>query len=201
MPLPWSFSYLSGTGSYPALILNHTPHSTISAEHFRAYSSTLPHCWPLRTAPPVLQNSASHVRLQRRFTAPLCSKLSARLPPLCRFLGVEIPKHLLTHGYSYKRIARPARSWLSKTYPDACSAHALTGLSCTAICSGCPTQYQHIQISPQCPDASRRPQQPTCRDCVVPSRAPHNRDFHPFVTVRGCHVTMSPVSVSPNINT
>jgi len=148
-------------------------------------------------------HTASHVRSWRRFTAPLCSKLSARLPPLCRFLGAEIPKRLpYSRIFLQTHIARPARSWLSKTNSNACSSwHAITGLSYTAICLGCPKQYQCFQVSPQHPDASRRPQQPTSGDNVVPSRAPHRRDFHPFVTIRvGC-VTTSPVSVSPNINT
>ena len=52
---------------------------------------------------------------------------------------------------------------------------------------------------PQRPDTSRCPQQPTCREYVVPSQAPHIRDFHPFKINRDHVVTYVPVSVSPSL--
>lgn len=91
------------------------------------------------------------------------------------------------------------KSWLVITYPNATSSDAITGLSFTAICKGCPSQYRRFQVSPQRPDTSRCPQQPTCREYVVPSQAPHIRDFHPFKINRDHVVTYVPVSVSPSL--
>ena len=54
-------------------------------------------------------------------------------------------------------MARPARSWLCASYPDATSTAAITGLSYTAISTGCPIEYQHFQVSPPRPDALRTP--------------------------------------------
>lgn len=95
-------------------------------------------------------------------------------------------------------MARDSLPRLCHSYPNAASAVAITGLSYTAICQGFPSQYRTLQISPQVPDASRRPQQPTSRGWVVPFRAPPSRDFHPFIHNRVRHVAMPPVSVSPN---
>lgn len=95
-------------------------------------------------------------------------------------------------------MARDSLPRLCNTYPNAASTVAITGLSYAAICQGCPSQYRTLQISPQIPDTSPCPQQPTRRGGVVPFRAPLRRDFHPFIHNRVRHVAMPPVSVSPN---
>ena len=77
---------------------------------------------------------------------------------------------------------------------------AITGLSCTAICRGCPRQYQMRQVSPCTPTPLLTSQQPTCVAKVRPSRAALSWDFHPFGIYRVALVAQSPVSVSPNIN-
>jgi len=95
-------------------------------------------------------------------------------------------------------MARPTRSWLCSAYPKASSTDAVTGLSYTAIQAACASWYQVIQVSPQTPVVSLRPQQPTCRDGVLPSRAALRADFHRFKQNRVSTVTCAPVSVSPN---
>lgn len=92
-----------------------------------------------------------------------------------------------------------AATGLHFTYSDAPSSGAITGLSYTAICPGCPGQYQVIQLSPHTPDASRHPQQPTSGDLVIPSRAPPSVDFHHFDNTRVDRVATVPVSTSPNL--
>lgn len=141
---------------------------------------------------------ASHVscicRIQRRCSPQ--SQLGYRLTVV--FRGSRFQRPSLTHCVASTNMARDSLPRLCNTYPNAASAVAITGLSYTAICKGCPLQYRTLQISPQVPDASRRPQQPTSRGWVVPFRAPPSRDFHPFIHNRVRHVAMPPVSVSPN---
>ena len=114
------------------------------------------------------------------------------------FRGPRFQSISLTHWCLSPHIARPARSWLTTTYPDAPSSGAITGLSYTGIFKGCPLKYRAFQSSPHAPSASRHSHQPTCGDEVVPFRAPLHRDFHPFAVDRVGYVTISPVSVSPN---
>jgi len=114
------------------------------------------------------------------------------------FRGPRFQSSSLTEHGASLRIARLTKSRLTQSYPDASSADALTCLSYTAICLGCPRQYQRFQISPQRPDTSRCPQQPTGQDQVVPFPAPLNEDSHLFASNRVGHVAVVPVSVSPN---
>ena len=88
-------------------------------------------------------------------------------------------------------------SCLTQTHP---AMGAITGLSCTAICRGCPRQYQMRQVSPCTPTPLLTSQQPTCVAQVRPFRAALTWDFHPFGIYRVALVAQSPVSVSPNIN-
>lgn len=71
-------------------------------------------------------------------------------------------------------------------------------MSYAAIPAACAPGYRVLQVSPRTPDASRRPQQPTCRGRVRHSRAAPSRDSHPFVLDRVHLVAEAPVSVSPN---
>lgn len=112
--------------------------------------------------------------------------LGARTFPDKGFRGAEIPKCLPYSIWTFNDRARPARSRLWLTYPDAPSAGALTGLSYAAICPACARQYQGLQISPRPPAASRPPQQPTCRDQVVQLLAPPGADLHHFSIDRVC---------------
>ncbi len=114
------------------------------------------------------------------------------------FRGARFQSHSLTRHKTSMHIARSARSRPVTTYRNAPSCGAITGLSYTAILKGCPSKYQGFQLSPQPPDTSRCPQQPTSPAHVRPLRAAHARDFHPFTVIRVRCVTTSPVSVSPN---
>lgn len=188
-------------GGQPVFVLARARASTISpstksSDHFRAYSPTLPLC--LRTVPtvptaevPTLVRNvyAMRHRAQDR-------QLGYRLT--VAFRGPRFQSISLTHWRPSTRIARSTRSWLIASHPDAPSTGAITGLSYPTTWEGCPSQCFTLQISPQDPDASRRPQQPTCGVRVVPFPAPLGRDFHPFVTDRVSTVSSAPVSVSPN---
>ena len=114
------------------------------------------------------------------------------------FRGARFQSHSLTRHKTSMHIARSARSRPVTTYRNAPSSGAITGLSYPAILKGCPSKYQGFQLSPQPPDTSRCPQQPTSSAHVRPLRAAHARDFHPFTVIRVRCVTTSPVSVSPN---
>ena len=114
------------------------------------------------------------------------------------FRGARFQSHSLTRHKTSMHIARSARSRPVTTYRNAPSSGAITGLSYPAILKGCPPKYQGFQLSPQPPDISRCPQQPTSSAHVRPLRAAHARDFHPFTVIRVRCVTTSPVSVSPN---
>ena len=114
------------------------------------------------------------------------------------FSSPRFQSSLLTRHKTSMHIARSARSRPVTTYRNAPSCGAITGLSYTAILKGCPSKYQGFQLSPQPPDTSRCPQQPTCPAHVRPLRAAHARDFHPFTVIRVRRVTTPPVSVSPN---
>lgn len=166
----------------------------------RAYSPGLP-LWRLGDGANRPIARGSHVRPQRQkhcATALPRYRLAYASRPTGRFHRPEIPKQLGYYGIGSACMARPARSWLSVSHPAASSREAVTRLSYPAISTGCPVEYQVIQVSPQTPDASRRPQQPTCQARVRPLRAAPQRDLHPFVTARVGTVTRAPVSVSPN---
>lgn len=174
--------------------------STISPRRFRAYSPGLPLC-QLGNGATRCTDRGSHVRPQRQkhcATALPRYRLAYASRPTGRFHRPEIPKQLGYYGIGSACMARPARSWLSVSHPAASSREAVTRLSYPAISTGCPVEYQVLQVSPPTPDASRRPQQPTCQAGVRPLRAAPQRDFHPFVTARVGTVTRAPVSVSPN---
>jgi len=156
----------------------------------------------LPTVPPVRSSSRSGSRVipQRRTTAPLAQE---------RRLGVTPHAFTLSGGrdskapplltVSINAMSRPARSRLSRTNPDAASTVAITGLSYPATHPACARWCQVFQVSPQTPDASRRPQQPTCRGRVLLSRAALGRDFHPFAADRVGRVATVPVSASPSL--
>ena len=127
-----------------------------------------------------------------------CTPLMCLHSTLSRFQGCEIPKPLpyqtqninahsqirkITACYNLPKCTLVWRNYRLKLYSD------LERL---------PSKYQGFQLSPQPPDTSRCPQQPTCPAHVRPLRAAHARDFHPFTVIRVRRVTTPPVSVSPN---
>lgn len=147
--------------------------------------------------------SGSRVSYSRRS----CRQLPHRFARPCRplisdFRGPRFQSSSPTHK-PISSVCLPPTSVAATgshfTYSGAPSTGAVTGFSYPAICSGCPGQYQVIQLSPHTPDASRRPQQPTSGDLVIPFRAPPNLDFHQFDNIRVYRVATVPVSTSPNL--
>lgn len=101
-----------------------------------------------------------------------------------RFQGAEAPKHLPYQSQNFNVHNQSPKTRLVLTYLDATSSAAITRLSCTSTHRACAQWCQFIQLSSQNPDASRRPQKPTCQACVVLFRAPHMADFHRFTSSR-----------------
>lgn len=173
------------------------------SQRFQTVLSDSPPLRHTRPVPPGPVLRGSHVsRGVRRHTPPGSpTTLGARALPKRAFGGPRFQSISLTHVLA-------STCWLSRsltdgqrlasTYRDAPSRGAITRLSCTAIRPAFARRYQTLQISPQVPDASRRPQQPTCSALVVRSPAPPAGDLHPLPHGRVGLVTQAPVSVSPN---
>ncbi len=160
---------------------------------------TLPLCHTFAQVPPCAYVRASHVSPDCRSVTPPTSDVEARLAPHSYdFRGPRFQSISLTHFQSSTIITRVSHPRLYTSYPDAPSSGAITGLSYTTIRKACALRYQVLQISPQTPDTSRCPQQPTCRVQVRRSLAAPDWDLHPFNLNRVGTVTCAPLSVSPN---
>lgn len=124
-----------------------------------APTQQLSHTW-LGQCQPSIRPGASHVSLLRQNTPPLTPDRRPGLhltPAVAGFSAARDSKAARLLAPSFNMMARPARSWLCASYPDATSTAAITRLSYTAISTGCPIEYQRFQVSPPRPDALRTP--------------------------------------------
>lgn len=155
-------------------------HSVVSPWVFRSYSNNLPRfVFPHCANSDSLRHCDSHVSFCCRLTTPLNSIcFLAYGSPFQVFGGPRFQSISLTQKQTSSFTTRCTTSWLDKTDPNATSSDAITGLSYTAICKGCPSQYRVFQFSPHTPDTSRCPQQPTSQDDVLPFQAARRGDFN-----------------------
>jgi len=112
-----------------------------------------------------------HIVAVMRRCPPFCL-LGIRLCPGCPVIST--PRDSKAGGVltnQHQQAWPDSQSRLITTYPTASSRDAVTGLSYPAIFPACAQKYQRLQISPQRPDTSRCPQQPTCGAWVIQSPA------------------------------
>jgi len=175
-----------------------------SADLLKPYSASLPRSELSLLVPPIQQFSPVPVLdIAVDHTASYLTALLGRTGLSFQISRARDSKAAPLLTMSASSVCLPPTSVVATgshfSYSDAPSTGAITGLSYTAIFPGCPGKYQVVQLSPPTPDASRRPQQPTSRDLVIPFRAPPNVDFHRFGNTRVDRVATAPVSTSPNL--
>ena len=148
--------------------------------------------------------SASQVKQCCRCCTPPSSNCGhrIRLPAVSSsFSAARFQSRSLTRPQSSSNYRLPslmAGNGLQQLTSGASSGDAITGLSYPGTRRACAQRCRTFQVSPHAPAAFLQPHQPTCLECVVPSRARLLGIFTTFNIVRVGRITAVPVSLSPN---
>jgi hypothetical protein len=173
--------------------------SFISPDRFRVYSLILPlsHLDSCHTV--IIDKRVSQVSPKGRMFAPLysLSRLVFRLSLDFDFGRARFQSLFLTHRPTSPHMNRPSRSWLKHTYHNAPLLGAITGLSYTSIWPfPASTSVSSFHLNALLPRDNLR--SPPVRLELNPYGTSLKSDFHRFLWNRVSHITMTPVSLSPN---